>query len=429
MDSTSFYRTVWRWHFYAGLIVMPVLLWLATTGALYLYKPEIERAYYGGWTQRHLAGPPVSLAQIARNVEIQTHGKVTRIERPADPGESWRVGVAMPDGAKRTAFVDPAMGLVLGSMNGGGLMETVKELHSLAITGPVGNRLVEIVAGWAILLCITGFILWWPRGTNRALALRGSPRHRRFWRDFHASIGALVGGVLLFLALTGMPWSGVWGGWLRDGVNAAGLGRPAAPVPSASEHADHETTQTLPWSMRDGAMPMAHHAHSIGPDRVAAIAAGRGMDGALSLSFPKAPGAPWVATVPVTRVQDSHVLFVDPADGRILQDARFADFGAGAQGIEWGIYTHQGQQYGEINRLIMLAGCVGIWLLAASSLMLWWKRRRDGRLSAPPRAVPEHGMKGVAMAMLAIGALFPLTGATMVVALIGEKLMRRGAKA
>ena len=244
MDSTSFYRTVWRWHFYAGLIVMPVLLWLATTGALYLYKPEIERAYYGGWAQRHLAGPPGSLAQIARNVEIQTHGKVTRIEQPADPGESWRVGVAMPDGAKRTAFVDPAMGLVLGSMNGGGLMETVKELHSLAITGPVGNRLVEIVAGWAILLCITGFILWWPRGTNRALALRGSPRHRRFWRDFHASIGALVGGVLLFLALTGMPWSGVWGGWLRDGVNAAGLGRPAAPVPSASEHADQ--------SRRDG---------------------------------------------------------------------------------------------------------------------------------------------------------------------------------
>lgn len=429
MDSTSFYRTVWRWHFYAGLIVMPVLLWLATTGALYLYKPEIERAYYGGWTQRHFAGQSVSLAQIVRNVEIQMRGKVTRIERPVDTGESWRVGVAMADGAKRTAFVDPAMGLVLGSMSGGGLMETVKELHSLTITGPVGNALVEIVAGWAILLCVTGFVLWWPRGTNRALALRGSPRHRRFWRDFHASTGALVGGVLLFLALTGMPWSGVWGGWLRDGVNAAGLGRPAAPVPSASEHADHETTQTLPWSMQDGSVPMAHHAHAIGPDRVAAIVAGRGISGALSLSFPRTPGAPWVATVPVTRVQDSHVLFVDPADGRILQNARFADFGVGAQGIEWGIYTHQGQQYGEANRLIMLAGCVGVWLLAGSSLALWWKRRRDGRLTAPPRAVPEHRMKGVATAMLVIGALFPMTGATMVVALIGEKLMRRGAVA
>jgi len=28
------YRTIWRWHFYAGLIVLPFLLWLAITGGL-----------------------------------------------------------------------------------------------------------------------------------------------------------------------------------------------------------------------------------------------------------------------------------------------------------------------------------------------------------------------------------------------------------
>ncbi len=69
-DITSFYRIVWRWHFYAGLIVMPVLLWLATTGALYLYKPEIERNWYGAWTQRSLPGEAASLDTIRRNVEI-----------------------------------------------------------------------------------------------------------------------------------------------------------------------------------------------------------------------------------------------------------------------------------------------------------------------------------------------------------------------
>ncbi|MEE7567672.1 biotin/lipoyl-binding protein, partial [Xanthomonas sp. Kuri4-3] len=32
------YRAVWRWHFYAGLLVLPLLAWLALTGAaLVLY--------------------------------------------------------------------------------------------------------------------------------------------------------------------------------------------------------------------------------------------------------------------------------------------------------------------------------------------------------------------------------------------------------
>jgi transposase len=33
------YRTVWRWHFYAGLFCIPFVLWFATTGTIYLFKP------------------------------------------------------------------------------------------------------------------------------------------------------------------------------------------------------------------------------------------------------------------------------------------------------------------------------------------------------------------------------------------------------
>ena len=30
--STDFYRAVWRWHFYAGLLVLPFLIILSVTG-------------------------------------------------------------------------------------------------------------------------------------------------------------------------------------------------------------------------------------------------------------------------------------------------------------------------------------------------------------------------------------------------------------
>ena len=44
--ASSLYRTVWRWHFYAGLLVLPFLILLAVTGGLYLFKDEINGVIY-----------------------------------------------------------------------------------------------------------------------------------------------------------------------------------------------------------------------------------------------------------------------------------------------------------------------------------------------------------------------------------------------
>jgi uncharacterized iron-regulated membrane protein len=30
--------------------------------------------------------------------------------------------------------------------------------------GTVGDRLVELAAGWGIVLVVSGLYLWWPRG-------------------------------------------------------------------------------------------------------------------------------------------------------------------------------------------------------------------------------------------------------------------------
>lgn len=41
-----FYRAVWRWHFYAGLLVLPFIIWLAVTGAAFLYQGAIDRSVH-----------------------------------------------------------------------------------------------------------------------------------------------------------------------------------------------------------------------------------------------------------------------------------------------------------------------------------------------------------------------------------------------
>ena len=54
-EGGKLYRAIWRWHFYAGLFVVPFILLLALTGAIYLFKPQLD-----AWQERDWRGLPVA---------------------------------------------------------------------------------------------------------------------------------------------------------------------------------------------------------------------------------------------------------------------------------------------------------------------------------------------------------------------------------
>ena len=79
--SSGLFRAVWRWHFFAGLLVLPFLLWLAVTGALYLYKPEIERQVYADWIHIEPGRPTLPLDTLAaRQGDMVETGKLYRLQ-------------------------------------------------------------------------------------------------------------------------------------------------------------------------------------------------------------------------------------------------------------------------------------------------------------------------------------------------------------
>lgn len=425
VPSGGLYRAIWRWHFYAGLLVLPFLAWLAITGAIYLYKPELERLVQPQLVEVVPAGSPLAISAVVERVEQATGATVTEVDRPARRDRSWRLLVTTAEGHARTAWVDPYRGTVLGLTRKGGALQTVRDLHSLILTGTIGNALIEAVGGWAILLVVTGVYLWWPRGSGPAVGVRGSPARRLFWRDLHASVGIVAGVVVLFLATTGMPWTGVWGNALRGAIASHGLGRPDAPTAAMPpEHAGHggHAAESLPWSLQHTSMPHGSRG-DIGADRAAALAARHGMALPWVLSLPSAPGEPYLFSRTIRQAGDGRALYLDAGTGRVLQDARFPSFGKGAQLVEWGIATHKGEQYGEPNRLLMLFGCIAVLLLAITAAAMWWKRRAPGSLSAPARHADTRRARAVLAMMLAAGVLFPLTGLTMVIALAGEGLV------
>ncbi|HUI74841.1 MAG TPA: PepSY domain-containing protein, partial [Candidatus Acidoferrum sp.] len=51
------YRTVWRWHFYAGLFCIPFVIWLGITGSIYLFRPQIEAWLDSPYDHLSINGP------------------------------------------------------------------------------------------------------------------------------------------------------------------------------------------------------------------------------------------------------------------------------------------------------------------------------------------------------------------------------------
>lgn len=447
-SASGLYRRVWRWHFFAGLFCLPFIFLLALTGALYLFNEQIDELVYADLLLRPSASAQAAslpASTLLSHAAAAVEGTPRALHWPSSADRSVQVDLRQADGSLRQVFLDPSTGQVLGSMaESGRIMGLVKRIHSLSIVGDAGNVLIEIVAGWVIVLVVSGVYLWWPRsGKQGLLRIRPGASGRVWWRDLHAASGAFGALVILFLALTGMPWSIVWGTQVNGWANAHGLGTPAGmwggyprstaptaslgevpwsaerrPLPASHEHAGHgETMHAAPDT--------APAAGAIGVDRAVALFAARGVGDRYRLVLPQ--GAQGVySAVRLRSARDSQrVVHLDQYSSRVLQDLGVNEVGAVSRVTDWGVSVHQGIEYGWPNQLLMLFGCLALMLSCVSGVVIWWKRRPAGQLAAPRRKDGERLALGVLAIAIVLGLVFPLLGASMVVAAVADLVWGR----
>ncbi len=430
-SSVNLYRAVWRWHFYAGLFVLPFLISLAVTGALYLFRDEFDNLIHSDLKRIEVAQnvPKALPSDILAAAVAAVPGTAVKYTTPGDPGASTEITVSTAEG-KRAVYVNTYTGQVAGSLpDHGTIMWTIRHIHSLKYFGAYTRYLIEIAAGWSILLVVTGIYLWWPRKqSGGVLTVRGTPKKRVFWRDTHAVTGIFVGFFIVFLAVTGMPWSGVWGAKVNEWANGSNFGYPAGvrtDVPMSGEHLDHMAKTS--WSMEQAKVPESTASATgqpIGIDAAIARFDGLGLATGYTVVLPTKPTGVYSGSVYPDDLSKQRVVHLDQYSGKPLIDMSYSDYGPLGKVLEWGINVHMGQQFGLANQIVLLAACVGIVLLAVSAGIMWWKRRPRGSLGVPPLPQDKRVLRGL-LALLAIGGiLFPLVGASLLVMLFLDLIVQ-----
>lgn len=426
--GSALYRALWRWHFFAGLVCAPIVILLAVTGGIYLFKDQINDSLHRDL--RIVA--PRSTERLAPSVlvarALEAHpGTLKGYAPPAAPDRAAEVKIVGSDGLKDIIYVDPYDGRVLGGLWDGGFagspsMYVVRKLHSLQYVGWFAERIVEGVAGWMVLMTASGIYLWWPRGRQDGqkggvVTVRGRPGKRLFWRDLHAVTGIFVSIFIVFLAMTGLPWSGYWGKSFYNFSYAVGMGMPdgywdkypvsTVPLKDTIDHA--------PWIVENQPTPLSTAAAGAPAklDDVVRTVEGLGMVPGYAVVFPATPDGVFTASVYPNDITGERVVHLDQYSGKVLFDMQLKDLGLFGRLAEWGISIHMGQAFGLANQLILLASLMAMVGLVVSGTVMWWKRRPVGSLGAPRLPAGATVPKTLIVLTVAAGLFFPMVGVSM----------------
>ena len=164
----NFYNLAWRWHFYAGLFVAPFMVMLALTGIIYLFKPQLDPLMYGSLLNVPAGHHSVPADDLLKRVkEAYPQATIKQYLPPVNAERSAQF-VVLDGGNELNVFVDPYHGDVLGEQDAKKNLQAVaRAIHGELMIGTVGDRLIELAAGWGVVLVVSGVFLWWPRGHHR----------------------------------------------------------------------------------------------------------------------------------------------------------------------------------------------------------------------------------------------------------------------
>jgi uncharacterized iron-regulated membrane protein len=444
-NASAAYRIVWRWHFYAGIFCLPFVAVLCISGAVYLFKPQLDAFFDRRFDHLALTGEVKSLDdQVAAALAAVPGARLKGLELREDPTDAARVHVMTPEGVEQRVLLRPdTLEIMETQPQKSRLTSLMHDLHGELLLGDPGAIAVELAGAWAIVMVITGLYLWWPRGNvglGGVLYPRLGGGTRQLLRDLHAVTGLWLSLFALFFLISALPWTKVWGSglkYVRSGGEPAQLRQDWTTGPASAQRQRMETFKNAPpaqaedehaehRAMGEHAGHKGHAPQLTGFDEIAAQVLPLKLAPPVFVAPPSPKKANWTARSDSQNRPERRTLEFAPGTFEQVKDEGFADRPLFDRVIGVAIAAHEGQLFGWPNQLLGLMTAIGYLTLVVTATLMWLRRRPRGALGAPPALTQRPRLAIYVLALIvALGVFLPTLGVSLIVVLICEALLSR----
>ncbi|MEM7453204.1 MAG: PepSY domain-containing protein [Planctomycetota bacterium] len=407
-------RIIWRWHFWAGLIAAPVLIVMSITGAIYIFKPDIEPLLHPELYNHESAAPACTLQeQLDSAVAYAGNGwHVSVVEISEKHPDTTAFFLSDEENNHKRLRVSVHGAECLGEVPRTGFFPTVLSIHRRMMAGTIGRVLVELTTSWCLILVTSGIVLWWPgrfKRVWRALVPRFRSKKRYVVvRDSHVMPGTWIMPIAFVIALTGLLYSVLWGtSFLLIGFSSGSFDivvNPPLSTTQPPEGVGQISVDTVMELAEAHEMPLSRISIELPHDDRAAFAFKSGGEYGASVS---------------------QVLFIDQYSGNVIEQKRLSQLPVMAQWTQWNYPLHVGSVLGWVSKILWLIACVILCVLPVTGVWMWLLRRRRGTSGFPRRYSVPLPRWMLALVVLT-GAMLPVAGLSLlIVALIDWLIARR----
>ncbi len=428
---------VWRWHFFAGLMVIPFAIILAFTGSIYLFKAQYHAA-----VDKHVAANatadtgPVLPADELVDAAMSAHegAQFKKITLPMQANDRTLEVELVANDTPRTLWIDIHSADILHDVaTSDRLMGFVQRIHGTLLNGDIGSYIVELMACWMIILIVTGTYLWWPRDKawwRVFLPSFGDKGPKRgLWRNLHGMTGAWIGVVVLCLLISGLPWTQVWGDGFSRAQKLFGLTSPGqewfVTLQSEKPKTIKEDGLNL-WTTgegTEGVVTLESEKPSTGlqpitlQDVVDKVVPQK-LHPPIEIQPPRGDNGVWTVRSMVQNRPLRETVHYDKWSGNEIMRITFSDYNPMVKAASYGIAFHEGALFGPVNQGVGVLAAIGVVFLSVSGAILWWKRRPSGAMGVPPIPADKRVKFGVVLLVIILGVFLPLSGLSLVAFLI-----------
>jgi len=396
---------MWKWHFIAGVVLMPFILLLTLTGSIYLFK-----SMYETYTNTQMMKVVVKEKRLSYEKQLELVSMYTGknpskfvLSSKEDEASTFEVGKWSK---KRTIYINPYTGEIQGDIKTSDtLMHKIKKLHGELLLGNLGSKVVELTASWTVVLILTGLYIWWPKNDWQLkgfFLIRFKSGKRAFFRDVHVITAFWLSIFLLITLAGGLPWTDVWGSGFKKVQKMTNSGYP-------KNYNGKKLTSIV------------QNHESISLDEMIKVAKNLNLEGRVTLSIPKKKTNVFTVQNRAADISKQEIYHFDQYSSKEILSYTWEDVGSMRQARTWLMSFHQGL-FGPWNWYLMIIVSLLFFLSGIAGFVSYMLRKEKNDFGIPSVPASFKVGYGIIFITVLLGAFFPLFGASVVVIFLFELL-------